>query len=154
MWSFPTRDVYTKLQTFLFLPLDYDEIYGLASLLEALQSLQSLESYRGSYDLINIKPDSVIYCDIPYRGTDEYDDGGFDYERFYFWCEKQSEPLYISEYWMPPERFECVAEIEKVVLLCFGSRKKTVEKLFVPKVQIEKGIAEIKKNFVQQEFEF
>ena len=180
-WEFPTRDIYLKLQTFLILPLDYDEIYGLASLMESLQSLQRLqslqslerlqrlqslerlqslqslqrlESYRCSYDLINIKPDSVIYCDIPYRETDEYDDGGFDYERFYSWCEKQSEPLYISEYWMPPERFECVAEIEKAVLLCSSSGKKAVEKLFVPKVQIKRGIAEIKKKFVQQEFEF
>ena len=177
-WEFPTREVYIKLQSFLVLPLEYEEIYGLQELLQRLQSLQSLESlqrlqrlqslqslqsleslqrlqsFRGSYEKIKIRPDSVIYCDIPYRNTDEYYEGGFDYERFYDWCEKQTEPLYISEYWMPPERFECVASIEKSVTLCSGSGKKAVEKLFVPKVQIKKKIAEIKNVYVQQEFDF
>ena len=186
-WEFPTREVYIKLQSFLVLPLEYEEIYGLQELLQRLQSLQSLESlqrlqrleslerlqrlesleslqslesleslqsFRGSYEKIKIRPDSVIYCDIPYRNKDEYYEGGFDYERFYDWCEKQTEPLYISEYWMPPERFECVASIEKSVTLCSGSGKKAVEKLFVPKVQIKKKIAEIKNVYVQQEFDF
>ena len=162
-WEFPTREVYIKLQSFLVLPLEYEEIYGLQELLQRLQSLQSLQSleslqrlqsFRGSYEKIKIRPDSVIYCDIPYRNKDEYYEGGFDYERFYDWCEKQTEPLYISEYWMPPERFECVASIEKSVTLCSGSGKKAVEKLFVPKVQIKKKIAEIKNVYVQQEFDF
>ena len=174
-WEFPTREVYIKLQSFLVLPLEYEEIYGLQEMLQRLQSLQSLESlqrlqrlqslqslqsleslqsFRGSYEKIKIRPDSVIYCDIPYRNKDEYYEGGFDYERFYDWCEKQTEPLYISEYWMPPERFECVASIEKSVTLCSGSGKKAVEKLFVPKVQIKKKIAEIKNVYVQQEFDF
>lgn len=165
-WEFPTREVYIKLQSFLDLPLEYEEIYGLQELLESLERLQSLESleslerlqslqsFRGSYEKIKIRPDSVIYCDIPYRNTNEYGEGGFDYERFYDWCEKQTEPLYISEYWMPPERFECVASIEKSVTLCSGGGKKAVEKLFVPKVQIKKKIAEIKKFYVQQEFDF
>ena len=156
-WEFPTREVYIKLQSFLVLPLEYEEIYGLQELLQSLQSLQSLESlqsFRGSYEKIKIRPDSVIYCDIPYRNKDGYYEGGFDYERFYDWCEKQTEPLYISEYWMPPERFECVASIEKSVTLCSGGGKKAVEKLFVPKVQIKKKIAEIKNVYVQQEFNF
>ena len=122
--------------------------------LQSLESLERLQSFRGSYEKIKIRPDSVIYCDIPYRNTDEYGEGGFDYERFYDWCEKQTEPLYISEYWMPPERFECVASIEKSVTLCSGGGKKAVEKLFVPKVQIKKKIAEIKNVYVQQEFDF
>ena len=167
-WEFPTREVYIKLQSFLVLPIEYEEIYGLQELLQSLQSLESLQrlqsleslerlerlqSFRGSYEKIKIRPDSVIYCDIPYHNTDEYGEGVFDYERFYDWCEKQTEPLYISEYWMPPERFECVASIEKSVTLCSGSGKKAVEKLFVPKVQIKKKIAEIKNVYVQQEFD-
>ena len=183
-WEFPTREIYIKLQSFLYLPLEYEKIYGLQELLERLQSLerleslerlqslqrlqrlqrleslqrlqrlQRLESFRGSYENIQIKPNSVIYCDIPYRNTDEYGEGGFDYEHFYNWCERQTEPLYISEYWMPPDRFECVASIEKSVMLCSGGGKKAVEKLFVPKVQIKKKIAEIKKVYIQQKFDF
>ena len=119
--------------------------------LESLESLESLQSFQGSYEDITIKPASVIYCDIPYRNTDGYGEGCFDYERFYNWCEKQTEPLYISEYRMPPDRFECVASVEKSVTLCNGSDKKAVEKLFVPKAQIKRKIAEIKKEPVQLE---
>ena len=96
----------------------------------------------------------MIYCDIPYRNTDGYGEGGFNYEKFYDWCERQTEPVYISEYWMPPERFECVAQVEKSVRLSSGGDKKAVEKLFVPKSQIKRKIAEIKKTYTQLEFEF
>ena len=167
-WEFPTRENYIKLQSFLDLPRNYEEIYGLQELLESLESLQSLqsleslqrlqrlqslerlqslqslerleslqrlESYNKSYDEIEINPDSVIYCDIPYRGTDAYFDQSFDYEKFYQWCEKQTEPVFISEYAMPEDRFIRIAEIDKTVLLCGGSANKTKECLFIPKHQ-------------------
>ena len=153
-WEFPTRENYIKLQSFLYLPLEYEKIYGLQELLQSLERLQSLVSSRGSYDKVHIEPDSVIYCDIPYKNTDEYGNGGFDYEAFYSWCERQTEPVFISEYWMPPERFKCVAEKEKSVCLCSGGGKKAIEKIFVSKVQIENGIAEIKRQWIQQEFDF
>ena len=153
-WEFPTRENYIKLQSFLYLPLEYEKIYGLQELLQSLERLQSLVSFRGSYDKVHIESDSVIYCDIPYKDTDEYGNGGFDHEAFYSWCERQTEPVFISEYWMPPERFKCVAEKEKIVRLCSGGGKKAIEKIFVPKVQIENGIAEIKRQWIQQEFDF
>lgn len=144
-WEFPTRDVYAKLQIFLFLPLDYDEIYGLASLLEALQRLESLQSLerlerlqslerlevlRGDYKAVPILPDSLIYCDIPYKDTDRYE-SGFNHAEFYDWARKQKELVIISEYSMP-EDFICIAQIEKSVTLCSGGSKKAVEKLFIP----------------------
>lgn len=142
-WEFPTREAYIKLQSFLYLPKNYDEIYGLQSLLESLQSLQSLESlevFRGDYRNVKIKSDSLIYCDIPYKGTEEYSDGGFDHEAFYDWAEMQSEPVIISEYSMPEDRFERIDFIEKRILLqgALGTYKE--EGLFVPRTQIEKGI--------------
>ena len=39
-WEFPTREVYEKLQGFLYLPRNYEEIYALQELLESLESLQ------------------------------------------------------------------------------------------------------------------
>ena len=98
-----------------------------------------------SYDEVSIFPDSVIYCDIPYRNTDGYGDGkkkSFDYERFYSWCERQTEPCFISEYDMPEDRFVAVSETKK---LCnFASIKngiQTVEKIFIPKTQLEMFVA-------------
>ena len=162
-WEFPTREVYIKLQNFLDLPLEYEEIYGLQDLLqslerlESLQSLQSLQSLErlerlqslqslqslerltlsiGSYKNVKIKPDSVIYCDIPYRGTTEYI-GGFNHDEFYSWCEQQTELVIISEYDMPRDRFVCIAEKEKPVTLSGGVSSKATERLFVPKHQID-----------------
>ena len=155
-WEFPTREVYIKLQSFLDLPLEYEKIYGLQDLLESLQSLQlqilqslgrlerlqRLESLErltlsvGSYKNVKIEPDSVIYCDIPYRGTAEYI-GGFNHDEFYSWCEQQTELVIISEYDMPRDRFVCIAEKEKPVLLSGGTSGKATERLFVPKHQID-----------------
>lgn len=103
--------------------------------LERLQSLQSLEKYSGDYQDVPIKPNSVIYCDIPYFQTDGYGEkkNDFDYERFYRWASEQSEPIYISEYWMPEDRFECVWERQKTSSFGTGNCKKTTEKLFIPK---------------------
>ena len=137
-WEFPTREVYIQLQSFLYLPLDYEKIYGLQELLERLQSLERLSISQKSYDEVRILPDSVIYCDIPYRGTDEYISGQFDYEKFYAWCEKQKELVVISEYDMPEDRFCCVESVQKRSLLSAkGAGELKTEKLFVPKHQIE-----------------
>ena len=128
--------------------LAYEEIYGLQDLmqrlerleslesLERLESLESLESLERSYCDVEILPDSVIYCDIPYKDTDAYDAANpFDHEAFYEWCEKQTEPVFISEYDMPRDRFTCIGEKEKAVLLCSGASKTTIERIFIPKHQ-------------------
>ena len=113
--------------------------------LEALQSLKSLFPIKKecindvltiskkSYEEVPILPNSVIYCDIPYYSTTGYNKSDFDYEKFYDWCMKQTAPVYISEYWMPEDKFECVMTTE-VVRKC-GSTKshKLTEKLFIPK---------------------
>ena len=124
--------------------------------LESLESLESLQSLRGSYDDVSILPDSVIYCDIPYRGTDPYgkDNGGFDHDKFYEWCERQTEPVFISEYWMPEDRFECVAEIVKTVTLCSGAGKHAVERLYVPRSQVRLQKSLRRESRMQLEFDF
>lgn len=129
--------------------------------LERLQSLERLESSErlervnniqqtdtdrltwsiGSYDGVGIKPNSVIYCDIPYHSTNAYNSKRnkkcFDYERFYSWCEAQTELVLISEYWMPEDRFVPVWETKHIQSLCSTKTSAVVEKLFVPKCQLE-----------------
>lgn len=114
--------------------------------LESLQRIQDLESLQEnsskiitsstSYDQIEIKPNSVIYCDIPYRSTATYNKQTFDYDKFYDWCLKQTEPLFISEYWMPEADFICISEKAKTCSLsATNNALKSIEKIFVPKTQ-------------------
>ncbi len=79
--------------------------------LESLERLQSLTYSVGDYRDVEIPDGSVIYADIPYRTSTKKGDYGvrFDHEAFYDWCEAQTQPLFISEYAMPEDRFVCVA---------------------------------------------
>lgn len=100
--------------------------------LESLERLKGLEVHTGDYRDVNVKPNSVIYCDIPYVNTGGYGKGAFDHEAFYDWACQQDVPVYISEYWMPEDRFECIAERAKVC--SYGtSRNSTIEKIFIPR---------------------
>ena len=107
--------------------------------LERLQSLERLENKiefsNKSYDEIEIKQNSVIYCDIPYQNTVEYKIGSFDYDKFYSWCEKQTEPLFVSSYDLPADRFFCIKEFEKNCTFQSGGNNKKIEKLYIPKHQ-------------------
>lgn len=62
----------------------------------------------------------------------------FDYEKFYAWCEKQTEPVFISSYEMPDKKFCCVKKITHRATLCSGAGLKVCEKVFMPKHQAEK----------------
>ena len=105
--------------------------------LESLERLESLEQFSTDYQNIEIKKDSVIYCDIPYEGTDGYNGIDFDFERFYSWCEKQTEPLFISSYKMPQDRFVCIATFEYRSILSAVANNKVLEKVFIPKHQFK-----------------
>ena len=95
-----------------------------------------------SYEQVVIPPDSVIYCDIPYEGTDGYLEkgkGGFDYERFYQWAESQTAPVFISSYQMPTDRFDCIEEFKHHSTLSATANNLVTERIFVPKHQTERG---------------
>ena len=165
-WAFPTEEHYRKMQTFMPLPKDYNEIIGLRNLWQRLQSLQRLERLQSleslqrlqrleatylDYRAVEIKPDSVIYCDPPYIGTDEYGCEGevqtFDHAVFYDWCCKQNELVIISEYRMPMDRFACIDMFNKQTLLGSASNGKVrQERLFVPRHQLTQYIERIKKK--------
>ena len=109
--------------------------------------LERLQQLQQDYRTVNILPNSVIYCDIPYKGTNVYGKSGkpiFDYEAFYDWCERQTNPVFISEYSMPDDRFECIMEIEtRSTLSATNKAKKSVERLFIPKSQEDVSIRQI-----------
>lgn len=77
--------------------------------------------------------DCVLYCDIPYDKTYSYVTGGFDYERFYKWCqEKASEgyQIFVSSYDLPEDLFVSVWEKQRHSKATSGSGKKVVEKIY------------------------
>ena len=85
---------------------------------------------------INPVSKSIIYADIPYKGTKQYSKQKFNYDSFYDWCRKMSADghiVYVSEYEMPSD-FKCVWKQEVKSSLSAngksGGLKMSIEKLF------------------------
>lgn len=94
-----------------------------------LQNLQNLQIYNESYENVEIKGDNtIIYCDIPYIGTGEYKEGGFNHKRFYEWVNEIEHPVYISEYTAPFN--EIHAFNHRSSLSSTNNKKQTIEKIF------------------------
>ena len=106
--------------------------------LERLERLQRLQRPEGitaptftslSYDQVNIKSNSVIYCDPPYQNTGGYL-RGFDHNAFWQWVRDQSEPVFVSEYSAPADIKTVLAFRHKKNLSPCGMTTDSVEKLF------------------------
>jgi site-specific DNA-adenine methylase len=92
-----------------------------------------LTSSVGDYRDVEIPDGSVIYCDIPYEGTNVYDKSvQFDYEAFYDWCSRQTQPLFISSYDMPADRFRCIEEFTHRSTLSASANNGVTERIFIP----------------------
>lgn len=98
-----------------------------------------IEFYNTDYQAVPIPDNSVIYCDIPYKGAETYHrhkKTEFDYERFYDWAYSQTQPIFISEYFMPEDRFVCIAEIKRTgTMSATNNAEKVTERIFIPKHQ-------------------
>jgi hypothetical protein len=70
--------------------------------LQRLQRLEQLELTSLSYDQVTITPNSIIYCDPPYKGTAGYV-SNFDHDKFWQWVRNHQTPIFISEYQAPPD---------------------------------------------------
>ena len=113
--------------------------------LERLQSLESLEILERlqvtslSYDEIDIPDGAVVYCDPPYHGCDKrlYDGTakGFEHNAFYDWCVSVSKtnPIFISEYSIEDDRFEIVAEKQKMTSMSSKTAFNVTERLYTVK---------------------
>ena len=100
--------------------------------LEALERLQSLHLSKKSYDEVEIKDNSVIYCDIPYEKTAGYVSGDFDHKKFYDWACSQKELVVISSYEISDKRFKRVVNLKKNSNLQGGFGNIKNEGLFIP----------------------
>jgi site-specific DNA-adenine methylase len=97
--------------------------------LSRIQNLQNLQITNGSYENVIITGDNpILYLDVPYKGTGEYKEGGFDHDRFYDWFANIPYPAYLSEYNAP---FECVERFtHRSSLSATNNKKKTIESIF------------------------
>ena len=90
------------------------------------------------YQDVIIKENSVIYCDIPYKGTNKYAGKGrdFDHDRFYEWALRQTQPIFISSYDMPKEDFKVIAEFKRTdTLSATNNSLRVTERIFIPRTQ-------------------
>ena len=113
-----------------------------------LQSLESLERITdvdvppvltvttGDYRALNFERGGIIYCDPPYKTTSERYGRDFDFDGFYSWCEHQANPVFISEYTMPEDRFVPVAAF--TVTRKMDAKKSSIcyEKIWRPRTQL------------------
>jgi site-specific DNA-adenine methylase len=89
--------------------------------LEQLEQLQQLTCTSKDYREVEILPDSIVYCDIPYQGTADY--GAFNHKEFFDWAATREFPVYISEYNISDKRFKLVYDIDKRSLLSSNKNK-------------------------------
>ena len=107
--------------------------------LERLQSLERLKFTSVSYDEIDIPDDAVVYCDPPYHASNnslyEGTADAFDHCTFYDWCVRVSKtnPIFISEYSIEDDRFEVVAEKQKITSMAPVKSSIVTERLYTVK---------------------
>ena len=113
-----------------------------------LQSLERLERITdvdvppvltvttGDYKALTFEQGGIIYCDPPYKSTEERYGREFDFNGFYSWCEHQANPVFISEYTMPEDRFVPVAAF--TVTRKMDTKKSSIchEKIWRPRTQL------------------
>ncbi len=108
------------------------------SLRKKHNTLKGVVFDRSAYDEVTVRRESVIYCDIPYKGTTEYS-VEFDHRAFYEWARNLSadgSSVLVSEYACNvPSDFEVLLEIrsEKEIRNASGERLPTTEVLMTPK---------------------
>lgn len=112
-------------------PRDYIR-EGYNNVIRQVPFIKEIKFFCTSYDSLPIPPNSIIYCDPPYRNATKYKDS-INYENFYQWCrdmKDQGHTIFISEYSMPSD-FSCIWQIKQVSSLTRDTGGKTaVEKLF------------------------
>lgn len=90
------------------------------------------------YREVDVPRGAVIYADPPYRGAKKYGGETFDHDTFYDWCCRQTAPLFISERYMPEDRFICIERFEhKGVLANNNTKRQQDECIFRPRHQME-----------------
>ena len=99
------------------------------AIMRQIPKLKNVIFNCSTYDKLSIPPESIVYCDPPYKGTTGYS-VSLDHDAFWQWCREQSKAghsVFISEYNAPSD-FKCIYE----KLKRYGTKcKSSTERLFV-----------------------
>jgi len=102
--------------------------------LKQKELIKDVVFYNCNYYDLKIPDNSIIYCDIPYKGTKEYDTSNyFNHDVFWDWCRKISttgHSVFISEY-NAPDDFITIWEKKINVSIRPDKTLQQTEKLFV-----------------------
>ena len=98
--------------------------------------LKDIVFYNLDYKDLQLPPNSLIYCDPPYKGAFGYEKGKtFNHNEFWQWCREKSAEghiVFVSEYNSPVD-FKCIwsKELSQVINNTSLKTPKPTEKLFV-----------------------
>lgn len=101
--------------------------------LQRLERLQQLTFTNLDYRQVKIEPNSVIYCDIPYQGTGDYQNS-FSHMDFFNWASDQNNPVFISEYNISDDRFYLLKEFKHRTSFSQLNNNEVIEKLYGNKI--------------------
>lgn len=95
--------------------------------LERLERLERLEITCRPYQDYTHREGDVVYCDIPYENTNQYEISEFSQAEFVEWALSRPYPIYISSYdnWSFKDKFKLIDSIRKRVLFSLSSNIKT-----------------------------
>jgi site-specific DNA-adenine methylase len=102
--------------------------------LQQLERLERLEFSNLDYRKIEIKENSIVYCDPPYAETAVYEvnkRSGFDSAAFLSWAEASEHPVFVSEYADISSRLRLFANIPKRKIYKGAGGKSGTERLFM-----------------------
>lgn len=109
------------------------------SVLKKIKTLKNVYFSNQDYRDVPVDyPNSMVYCDIPYRNTTEYSVGDFNHVAFYLWAVRMKNlghTVLVSEYkHNVPEGWKVVWEYEskKDIRDKDGVQQRTVEVLMTP----------------------
>jgi len=105
------------------------------NIMKQVPKLKGVEFRNCSFTDLDIPENSIIYCDPPYFGTEQYKNK-FDHILFWDWVRaksKQGNKVYVSEYSAPSD-FVCVWEKKHKTTMANGEvtkSKDSTERLFI-----------------------
>lgn len=102
--------------------------------LQHLQHFEYLEITCADYKDYQYKDGDVVYCDIPYYKTKQYDNF-FDFNAFFNWVKTRPYQVYFSNNEKIPQVFPCIWQKEIKTTLCSNNNAvKQNERLYVNKL--------------------
>lgn len=110
---------------------------NIRNIFNQIPKLKDVQFTCSDYKDLPIYPNSILYCDPPYRGVKKYS-YSIDHDEFWQWCrEKVNEghKVFVSEY-NAPDDFVCIWQGKLKTCINQTITKDATEKLFIHKSQL------------------